>query len=184
MSLRIGLLGPLHVYDDDRALALAAGKQRVVLAALALGANRVVSLDELAEAVWDGQPPAAAEMTLRNYIRRLRQALGPVAAGALETRRGGYRLAMAEQQLDVTRFEHLCRRAHSLGETDRAGARALLLDALALWRGAPLAAFESSVRREGWTPRLDQLRIQALEQLNEADLDAGRYEQLIPALWD
>src|ERR1700677_2739102 len=130
MALRIGLLGSLYVIDDDRDVMLPAGKQRVVLAALALGANQTVSLDTLAEAVWDGRPPATAEATIRNYVRRLRQALGP--GGNLETRRRGYRLILPERQLDLTVFESLCRQGLAADETGWESTRVVLHDALNL----------------------------------------------------
>jgi len=56
-----------------------APKQRVILAALALRAGQVASYDELAEIVWDGVPPSGARVAIRNYVKRLRQILGPVA---------------------------------------------------------------------------------------------------------
>ena len=56
---------------------VSAGKQRVLLAALLLRANQVVSAAELAGFIWEGSPPGTARVTLQNYVKRLRQALGP-----------------------------------------------------------------------------------------------------------
>lgn len=79
-----GLLGSLLVRQGTRLVPVSAGKQRVVLAALLLGAGRVLSVDELAEAVWgDGQgPPASARVTVQNHVRRLRQLLGDSGTSA------------------------------------------------------------------------------------------------------
>jgi DNA-binding SARP family transcriptional activator len=50
------------------------GKQRVVLAALLLRANRILSVDDLAEARWGAAPPPTARVTVQNYVKRLRTA--------------------------------------------------------------------------------------------------------------
>jgi hypothetical protein len=55
-----GLLGPLTVSDGDRPVVVSAPRQRVLLAALLLDAGRVVSVDTLAEVLWDGESPAGA----------------------------------------------------------------------------------------------------------------------------
>ena len=58
LGVDFGLLGPLVVRDGTRYVPVSAPRQRVLLAALLLSAGRVVSLDALAEVLWDGQPPA------------------------------------------------------------------------------------------------------------------------------
>lgn len=82
----LSLLGPLEVRDADAVIPVAAAKQRVVLAALAVQANCTVSFDDLARIVWDGAPPKAARVTLRNYVKRLRPHRGGADQG-----RGGHR---------------------------------------------------------------------------------------------
>lgn len=59
-----GLLGPVLVSDGDRQVCVPASRQRTVLAVLLLNAGVPVSVDELAEAVWDGRPPSSARATL------------------------------------------------------------------------------------------------------------------------
>jgi DNA-binding SARP family transcriptional activator len=56
-------------------------------------ANQPVSFGELAEAVWDAAPSADARGTVRSYVRRLRQALGPDAGARVVTRDPGYMIA-------------------------------------------------------------------------------------------
>ena len=67
------------VRADGAEVTVPAPKQRVILAALALRAGQVASYDELAEVIWDGAPPSGARVAIRNYVKRLRQVLGPVA---------------------------------------------------------------------------------------------------------
>jgi len=64
----VGLLGPLVLNGGAGPLQVPAAKQRAVLAALALRAGHVVSLDALAEAVWGAAPPPGARVTVRNYV--------------------------------------------------------------------------------------------------------------------
>jgi len=52
-----GILGPLEVSRSGCAVPLGGPRQRAVLALLLLEANRVVSMDRLAEDVWGGHPP-------------------------------------------------------------------------------------------------------------------------------
>ena len=54
-----GVLGPLLVSDADSIIAVPAGRQRALLAALLVRAGTVVSADALAEVMWDGAPPPA-----------------------------------------------------------------------------------------------------------------------------
>jgi hypothetical protein len=51
------ILGPLEVSRSERPVPLGGPRQRAVLALLLLEANRVVSMDRLAEDLWGGRPP-------------------------------------------------------------------------------------------------------------------------------
>jgi DNA-binding SARP family transcriptional activator/tetratricopeptide (TPR) repeat protein len=181
--VQLGLLGPLVLADrTGRHVPVAGPRLRVLLAALALQANTPVSTDMLAEAVWDGVPPPAAARTLRSHVARLRRLLGP-EAGRVESCEPGYLIRVDPGDLDVARFEALCREA---GAAVRAGEWARTADtaarALELWRGTPLADIPSRLIRDQWVPRLEQLHVQALEWRIEGDLHEGRHEQVIGEL--
>src|SRR5580658_9870068 len=96
-----GLLGPLVVRTSEAAIPVQPGKQRVVLAALLLGANQVVPVDELARALWGATPPPSAPVTVRNYVKRLRAALGPAQRDRISTVPGGYLIRVLPAELDV-----------------------------------------------------------------------------------
>ena len=104
----LGLLGTLHVEHDDAVIPVPAAKQRVVLAALTMQPNRVVSFDELTDAVWGDKAPPAARATLRNYVKHLRQGLGPEMASRIKTHDPGYRIELDEAELDLAQFTRLC----------------------------------------------------------------------------
>jgi DNA-binding SARP family transcriptional activator len=79
-------------------VAVSAAKQRVVLAALALRAGRVVSFEELAEAVWADVPPPDPRVNVRNYMLRLRCVLGADGPRIL-TRDPGYLLDIGTDEV-------------------------------------------------------------------------------------
>ena len=184
--MKLGILGPLLVVDDQgRELRVTAARQRVLLAALLVRANQVVAVDELVELVWDGAPPGGAARTVRSYMVRLRHAVGPGVASRISARDPGYRCHVGEDELDALRFEALCRRS---GQAVRDGAwhvaHGLLVEALGLWRGAALEDAASQLLRERCVERWELARVQALEWRIAADVQLGRYEQVIPELHD
>jgi DNA-binding SARP family transcriptional activator/tetratricopeptide (TPR) repeat protein len=182
--VKFNVLGPLLVAGEGgREVPVAAGQLRVLLATLVVRANQVVPVDELAEIVWDGAPPGEAARTVRRYVVRLRRVVGEELAGRIVTRAPGYMCQAAEDEVDLLRFEGLCRQGGAaVGEGAWPRAAGLLGEALGLWRGTPLADAGSQLLRDAQVPRLEQSRLRALEGRIEADLHLGRHEQLIPEL--
>ncbi len=170
----IALLGPLDV--DGSRVALGS-RDRVVLAALAMGPRRTLTAEQLADAVWGASPPASWRKNLQSCIVRLRRVLG---ADAIVTTPQGYRLAVPHDDVDADLFERLVARGQellTLGETERAAYT--LERALALWRGPPLAELEE------WEPgrieaeRLEELRCEAEEHWVDASLRSGHHLEVL-----
>ena len=183
MNFRV--LGPFGVYDNHgREVELGGRQQRIVLATLLLHRNEVVSVDRLIDAVWDEQAPANAVKNVQIYVSRLRKALEATSPESLvQTRPNGYVLAVAPGELDVDRFERLVeegRRALAAGEP--AQAETSLREALALWRGEPLADFAYDSFAQSEIARLEELRLAALEERLQADLALGRHEDVTAEL--
>jgi DNA-binding SARP family transcriptional activator len=183
MDFRI--LGPLEVLDQGRSIALGGSKQRALLALLLLHPNETLTTDRLLDEIWGEQAPASAAKTVQVHISRLRKTLaaGAQDGGEIVTRERGYELRLDPNHLDAHRFERLVDEGRSelaAGRPQRAAST--LAEALALWRGAPLAelAYERFVQRE--VARLDDLRIAAMEQLIEAKLALGEHAQVIGEL--
>ncbi len=182
-GVEFGLLGPLLVGSGRETVAIPPGKQRTVAAALLLRANRAVTLDELAEALWGEDPPPSTRATLRNYIKRLRQALASTGHDRIETLPNGYLIRVDPGELDLSRFEALCYQARleaREGSWERAADS--LREALALWRGEPLADVRSELLARRDVPRLAELRQQAVRARIDADLHLGRHAEVIPEL--
>ncbi len=181
MDFRI--LGPLEVLDDERLLDVGGGKQRSVLALLLLHANEVVSSDRLIDELWPGEPPASAAKIIQAHVSRLRKALDGVGEGMLLTRGHGYLLRIEPGQLDRDRFRGLLEDGRAaLAADDPDKAAETLRDALALWRGPPLAEFAYDSFAQEEIGRLEDLHLEALEERIEADLAVGRHEAVVHEL--
>jgi DNA-binding SARP family transcriptional activator len=170
------ILGPLEVHGESGPLPLGGQKQRALLALLLLGEGRVVSTDRLLDALWGENPPRTAATSLQNLVSGLRKVLG---AEAVVTQAPGYVLRPPPGSLDLQRFTQLVEDARGQEPEERSRK---LREALALWRGAPLAdlAFETFAQSE--IARLDDLRLAVLEERLEADLEAGRHAELVGEL--
>jgi len=171
---QFSILGPLEVFRDEEPLALSGTRQRRLLAALLLRPNRVLSTEQLAEAVWGDAPPATARTALQVHISQLRKVLGQEA---IETHPGGYLLRLDEEQIDAARFERLLREARAAETAARTAE--LLRQALSLVRGPAFAdlADETFARPEAM--RLDELRVTAVEERIEAELASGAHAEVI-----
>ena len=170
MVLRIGILGPVEARVNDDVLRIPPGRQRALLALLAVEAPQPVAAGAAGEQLWPQAAPAEALRTLQVTMSRLRRSLA-AAGPVLETTPLGYRLAVEVGAIDARRFESLV--------YERAG-RADLEAALALWRGPPLAdvAFESFA--QGEIARLEELHLLAQEQLLDLRLAAGEHALVVP----
>src|SRR3954471_16774728 len=102
--MHIGLLGELDVRtDDDVDVPVAGAKQRALLAVLALHVGRVVPTEQLVEALWGENPPAAVRNGLQGLASKLRRTLS--SADLVAMRGGGYALELPPDAVDVDRYE-------------------------------------------------------------------------------
>ncbi|MDA1358762.1 BTAD domain-containing putative transcriptional regulator [Glycomyces luteolus] len=151
--MRVELLGPMRVLDGDGTeIPVPAGRQRALLARLALDPGSVVTAAALIDAVWPEDPPANASGALHTQLSRLRGLLGD----RLESGPGGYRLNAAT---DLETFEHLAARTETASRADApAAARTSAEAALALWRGPALADLDGYAFAETARARLAMRR--------------------------
>jgi DNA-binding SARP family transcriptional activator len=175
------ILGPLSVEVGGQSVPLGGPRQRSVLALLLLNGGQVVPVDRIIDALWEGEPPAAVESTLRGYVSHLRKALG--SPSPLVTRPSGYQLDVAPDQVDADQFEHLSDEARGLLRAGRYDdAAQVLRAALRLWRGPALADLANEPWARAHCARLDGLRELVIEARVEADLQLGRHLELVSEL--
>lgn len=173
------MLGPPEILRDGRVVPIGGPKQQALLVLFLLRPNRYVSADWLVDALWDGRPPASAEMTLRTYVAGLRRAVEPQRsprepARVLLSRSKGYELRVPVESIDAVRFDRLLgRAADAFSAGDPATAERCYTEALALWRGEPLAGVAELTVVRPEAVRLTELRLGAEEGRFTAALADG-----------
>ncbi len=179
--MRVGLLGPLQVFDDDGVeVTPRARKQRAALALLGLKVNSVVRDSELIDALWGENPVRRADKLVQQYISDLRKVL-PI--DTIRTEPGGYRLCIPAEDVDVTRFERLLRSStEALVANDPRAALQFFNEAFGLWRGQPLPDLADQVSGETDATHFTELYEGARERSFDARLALGENESLIADL--
>lgn len=181
--MRFRLLGPLEVWAGEEWRGIGAPKWRAVLAALLINTGQVVSTDALISEVWGDAEPAKAANLISIYVLRLRRLIGDADGSVLVTRAPGYQLRVAAAETDAQQFETMVRdgrRALAAGDAERAAGQ--LAEALALWRGSPLADVPRSQLVEAEADRLAEMKLGASELRITAELACGGHAQVVSEL--
>ncbi|KAA9152414.1 AfsR/SARP family transcriptional regulator [Amycolatopsis acidicola] len=178
--MQVSVLGPVRVRaDDGTPVDIGGARLRMLLARLALDANRPVTVEALVDGLWGGDPPADAANALQSLVSRLRKALGD--GGRLTSAGGGYVLDV--ESVDAHRFEELAARGRRELAAGRHGdASAALTEALALWQGEPLSDVVDAPFAQPPAARLADLRAAAVEDRFEAELELGRHAEILADL--
>ncbi|MEY9941977.1 BTAD domain-containing putative transcriptional regulator [Streptacidiphilus sp. MAP5-3] len=146
--------------------------------ALLLEPGRVVPVARLVEITWDDAPPATAAHQIRKIVADLRQRI-PGGAALFVTDGPGYRVAVDDDQVDLSLFGVRLRRAR---EAVAAGLPVNAVDqlraALELWRGRLLAG-EGGMLLQAAATSLEERRLAAVEQLFELQLGLGEAAELV-----
>jgi DNA-binding SARP family transcriptional activator/tetratricopeptide (TPR) repeat protein len=185
--LRVGVLGPVAVWNGSEELRVGQPRQQAVLGILAMRANRVISRGELVDAVWGQDPPASAEGGIYTYVAGLRHIIEPTRSvrgpgRVLVSTGAGYVLHLVPGQPDAVAFEQHLARARQLRRSgDPVGAVDALESALGLWRGIAFAGVPGPFA-ETERVRLGELRSGAAEERADVLLALGRHEEVVPDL--
>ena len=161
----VRLLGPLELIQDGRAKELKGPSERALLALLATEPGQVFSPDRLIDALWRESLPVNPGNALHLRISKLRRTVGDTVV----THPGGYRLDVDPGHVDAIVFARLV-------------AMRRFADALALWRGPPLAEFIEHEWARAEAARLEELRATAIEEHVDARLAAGGHIALVAEL--
>lgn len=180
------ILGPLELYAGEVPVPIAGPRQRTVLAMLLTAAGRVVPVDTLVEAVWDGHPPVTGRTQVAICVAGLRKACrgAGCADEVVVTASPGYRLVADRHRVDALEFAAQVEQARGFAAQRRPErAVAGFRDALALWRGRALANIRSDLVRSA-AARLEEERLSAYEQYTALRLELGEHRALIGELTD
>lgn len=179
MDIRV--LGPVEVWRCGARIESLGPRQLSLLIALLAHANEVVPAERLIHELWGETPPPTVATALQVHVSRLRKAFE--GEDCIVTRRPGYLIKVAADQVDALRFELLVaqgRAALRAGDVERAAS--LLAEGLALWRGPALGEFAERDFARPWATRLHLLRLAALEDRIDADLRRGRHAGVVDEL--
>lgn len=173
------ILGPVEVWHNGTHVPVTAPMQRAVLTTLLVRPGEVVSVDSIVDQLWGPEPPQTAQVTIRNYVQRLRRTL---PEQVLDTAPPGYRLAIRPDNVDANRFASLVEQARTAASPNPVQAAQLFEEALRLWRGTPLVDLGDVPMRLVHSPRLEELYLGALEESFEVRLRLGWHARLLPEL--
>jgi DNA-binding SARP family transcriptional activator len=179
-AMEFRILGPLEVWHEGGEVPLGGPKPRALLAVLLLHANEAVPADRLIDELWGEDSPERAADALRVNVSRLRKSL---PQDVLATTSPGYTIRVEPDVLDLHRFERLVDEGRGLLTRGLAAdASERLREALALWRGPPLADFAYESFAQPAIGRLDEIKLATLELRIDADLALGRHDELVGEL--
>lgn len=175
----VRLLGPVDVFDGSGAVRpIGSALRRTLLALLALHAGKVLTADWLLDNAWHGEPPDSGLRALRFHVSRLRKELGDT--DMIETRPGGYRLAVSAAEVDALAAEDAARAAEH--EHDPSQAADSFADVLAMWRGQPFADAAPCQALDDESIRLGELRLVITENYFHARLASGAGREVVADL--
>jgi DNA-binding SARP family transcriptional activator/tetratricopeptide (TPR) repeat protein len=178
--VQVNVLGPVEIVTEDGSRIPVAPQRRVVLAALALELNRVVSVERLIDVIWGQHPPQHARTMVHGDVSALRRVLG--GGLSVVTRAPGYTLEADPERVDAHRFTALV--AAAVAQTKDEGAVLLFREALALWRGPALADLTGNRLAQGFAAPLEDARVSALEGLAERLCRTGEPAEAVALLRD
>lgn len=175
------ILGPLCVECHGTAISIGGPQHRTSLALLLIHAGESVSTTRLEAALWD-EAPGSARKRIQNLVVDLRRVLAGTGM-RVETTPEGYRLDAPEGGIDADAAEILISAARlSVDVADLERAREGFREAIASWRGPSLDGFRDRPFAEHEAARLDELRLEALEELNDVELALGRHREIVADL--
>jgi DNA-binding SARP family transcriptional activator len=187
-TVELRALGPVEAVVGGRLVDLGPPKQRLLFALLLSRVDRPVAVDTLIEALWSGDPPAAATASLQAYVSNLRRVLEPrraprAPAAVLRTRAPGYLLDSRGGEFDVRRFTgHVTAGWAALGRSDSHHALSEFDAALALWRGEAYADAHDAVWAAPEVARLEEQRLSVIEGRSAALVELGAHEVVVAEL--
>lgn len=182
-DVEFGVLGPLEMRVQGALVPLGTPKQRAVLAMLLINPNRVVGIDALIDAVWDERPPEGAKSTVHNYVFNLRRLISGAGADphtVLASVAPGYRLAVADANLDLGRFREQKKAGLVAAATKQfEQASRHLSAALAQWRGPALDDLRNFGFVEAFARAQAEDKLVVHTALAEAEIACGRAHAII-----
>lgn len=172
--VRVRILGAVRAEGGEGPLELGPRRQRALLARLVLAGGQPVAADALIEDLWQGNPPAKAQLSLQAHVARLRRVLEPEhrphrQSRVLAATPQGYVLRLPEEAVDAWQFA-------SLVEAGR------LEEALQVWAEPVCGEFAGQPWAREAADWLETMHRVAVERRRIALLEAGRAPEALMEL--
>ncbi|MFC9278685.1 BTAD domain-containing putative transcriptional regulator [Streptomyces collinus] len=184
--LKFSILGALQIRTVSGPAEISGDLQRVLVQTLLVSEGQPVSGESLVEEMWGDCVPDNQSNALQAHVSRLRRklrGLEPVRSGPRVTiHPSGYRLAVADGELDAAEFVRTVRQAESAAPGDAERTARLLGDALALWRGPVFGGFTGGTLCQLAGARYEEYRMRAMELRFDAELRLGRHAAVLAEL--
>ena len=178
--MEFSVLGPVGGWHDQRPVQLGGRQRRCLLAVLLVQAGQVVPLDRMVELIWGEHPPSSVHNAVQTHVSRLRKALAVDRELSIEAHSPGYVLRVPLDRVDLHRFRRLVAKAGRTDDVERSGE--LLREALAQWRGRPLADVLASDSLERLSAGIEEEWLTAVHQRLRVDLRLGRHAAVVDEL--
>jgi DNA-binding SARP family transcriptional activator len=185
--VRYKILGPLRLVHDDGQLYISARKIEILLAALLIRSEKVVTVHELFTEIWGQQLPRRSTAALYVYVSQLRKLLSRLGGShsAIVTKSPGYLLHLNGDELDLHVFQRRVQQARAYAAAERHGdAVAAFEGALDLWEGPALGDLRDGPVISGFATWLEEARLECTEAMIESYLASGRHRQVVGRLYD
>jgi len=178
------ILGSTELYVGQRKVDLGAAKQRGLLGLLLYQVRKPVPTDLVIAELWPGKRHEAIRNSLYQLVSRIRTTLRRSGVpGTLTTASDYYRLDLNPDLVDFHVFTRWVQESdHATKVGDHRAAAGLLTEAIALWRGTPLADLDgnwSSQRRDHMT---HIMWLGAYKRLFDALLTLGEHQTVLEML--
>jgi DNA-binding SARP family transcriptional activator len=186
LDVRYELLGPLRIVNGTEISFITAPKVEVLLSALLIEINHVVTADRLMAEIWGEQLPRRANAGLHVYISELRKFLRRLdrRGDSIVTRSPGYVLQQGDDRLDSQLFlERVELGRVAMRGRDFEKASEYFTQALSVWRGPVLGGVGTGPVLVGFATRLAEARMECTEMLVECQVQLRRHRQLIGPLY-
>jgi DNA-binding transcriptional activator of the SARP family len=170
-GVALAVLGPVCVEHDGGRHEPNGARESVLLSALLVFRNQVIPADRLTSWMWPEESRSAN--ALQAHVSRIRRLLG-TQRDRLQYRPGGYLLRVEHGEVDDETFADALAHGRGLltsGQPD--AARALLTEALRLWRGEPYGRCGTLPFALTARERLMEHHLVVRELLAQATLGAG-----------
>lgn len=179
----VRVLGPVEVVIHGNNLHMPKRQHRLIIGILGVEVNRSVLSERLIDMLWGDHRPARPRAVLHSRVSELRatlRATDDAACRALVTEHDGYVLRLPAGRVDASRFRELVTDARHAASDVRL--RAVLRQALGLWRGPVLGGWSPPGPSHPLCDSLEAARLTATEDLHEAELRLGNHRSVVDEL--